>query len=218
VAGNVNLIDWIAEEAKVMEENPMTAVANGSVDSSLLTTIDYARALRAIGQDLSELYPKTFEIETDGENFIARGESHPDPFKQNFRRRGLARLWRTLGVKSFDDEKNGSATHDLKFSRSYTSESIHSLDQSYSSKRTGQLSRPDNYSLAERLRTLGGIVKARNGKLMRVRKDGDQFFADYWNERGELATAKLTTVILYRNQQQTAPGSETQELWEGYDF
>jgi hypothetical protein len=80
------------------------------------------------------------------------------------------------------------------------------------------LSRPDNYSLAERLRTLGGIVKARNGKLMRVRKDGDQFFADYWNERGELATAKLTTVILYRNQQQTAPGSETQELWEGYDF
>jgi len=202
----------------VIEENPMTAVANGSVDTSLLPTIDYARALRAIGQDLSELYPKTFEIDTDGENFIARGQSHPDPFKQNFRRGGLARLWRTLGVKKFDGEKNGSAGHDLKFSRSYTPESIHSLDQSYSSKRTGQLSRPDNYSLAERLRTLGGIVKARNGKLKRVRKDGDQLFADYWNEAGEVATAKLTTVILYRNQQESAQGAELQELWEGYDF
>ena len=196
----------------------MTAVANSSAESFLLTTMDYGRALRAIGQDLSELYPKTFEIDTNGVNFIARGQSHPNPFKQNLRPGALARLWRTLRATKLDGKITADESLDRSFSRNYTPETILSLDQAYSAKRTGQLSRPDNYSLAERLRTLGGIVKARQGRLKQVRKDGDQLFADYWNAQGEVCTAKLTTVILYRNQQESAQGPGSQELWEGYDF
>jgi hypothetical protein len=63
---------------------------------------------------------------------------------------------------------------------------------------------------------MGRIVNSRKGRLQQLRKDADSFFADYWDQRGELRTAKLTTVILYRDQQST--GSTPKELWEGYDF
>ncbi|MEA2658340.1 MAG: hypothetical protein QOF64_928, partial [Candidatus Binatota bacterium] len=33
----------------------------------------HARVLRAIGQDLTELYPEKFEIERQGEDFVVRG-------------------------------------------------------------------------------------------------------------------------------------------------
>jgi hypothetical protein len=64
---------------------------------------------------------------------------------------------------------------------------------------------------------MGRIVTSRGGRLQRLRKDGDSFFADYWDQKGDLRTAKLTTVILYRNQQRSDV-SAPKELWEGYDF
>jgi hypothetical protein len=53
-----------------------------------------------------------------------------------------------------------------------------------------------------------------------LRKDADHLFVDYWDQDGRIQTAKLTTVILYRNQQSylSQNGSPPRELWEGYDF
>jgi hypothetical protein len=68
---------------------------------------------------------------------------------------------------------------------------------------------------------MGGIVNSRQGRLKQLRKNADQFFAEYWDPTGKLQTAKLTTVILYRNQYprdaQYNPAAP-KELWEGYDF
>jgi len=184
----------------------------------MYANVDYGRVLRAIGQDISELYPKEFVIDTDGKNFIVRGQSHPNPFKHHEKRGWLAKFWRKLSAKNLTSDMVVNELLDRDFSRSYTAETIVALDQAYSARRTGQLTRPDNYSLGERLRTLGGIVSSRQGRLKQVRKNGDRFVADYWNEKGEVCTAKLTTVILYRNHQQSTQGTELQELWEGYDF
>jgi hypothetical protein len=68
---------------------------------------------------------------------------------------------------------------------------------------------------------MGSIVKSRKGRLKQLRKEADRFFADYWDQDGKLQTAKLTTVILYRNPQHSSSQNGTQgpkELWEGYDF
>jgi hypothetical protein len=34
----------------------------------------YARALRAIGQDLADLFPASVEVQVNGEQFVVRGE------------------------------------------------------------------------------------------------------------------------------------------------
>jgi hypothetical protein len=201
-----------------LSETAPLATSTSTAHEPVPAVADYARALRAIGQDLTDLFPKVLEIDTDGLNFEARGESHANPFHQA-KAASFKRLWNRIFGK--DSEPLPAEPERVKFTRTYSPEDIERLDQLYSVNRSSQGKRPDNYSLAERLRTMGGIVKSRKGRLKQLRKDADRLFVDYWDPDGNIQTAKLTTVILYRNQQlQLSPGEShgPKELWEGYDF
>ena len=181
---------------------------------------DYASALRAIGQDLTDLFPKVLEIDTDGVNFEARGQSHANPFHR-VRERRFKKVWNKLVRNDAKAESISPELITATFTRTYSSGDIERLDKHFSANRSGQQTRPDNYSLAERLRTMGGIVNSRKGRLKQLRKNADQLFVDFWDQDGKIQTAKLTTVILYRNQQSDDSQSNAalpKELWEGYDF
>jgi hypothetical protein len=182
--------------------------------------IDYARALRAIGQDLTELFPRVLELETDGTTYEARGQSHANPF-HHVKERSFRRLWNNLFCKESITDRITPVPPALTFTRTYSAEDIERLDRLYGANRTAQGKRPDNYSLAERLRTMGSIVNSRKGRLKQLRKDADHLFVEYWDQDGQIQSAKLTTVILYRNQQPylSPNGADApKELWEGYDF
>jgi hypothetical protein len=203
-----------------LSETPPLATPTLTLHEPAAAVVDYARALRAIGQDLTDLFPRVLEINTDGVNFEARGESHPNPFHQ-VKEPSFKRLWNRLFAKDSSAEPIVPEAERLTFTRTYSPQDIERLDQLYSANRTNQGKRPDNYSLAERLRTMGGIVKSRKGRLKQLRKNGDHLFVDYWDQNGKIQTAKLTTVILYRNQQHSPAQNGTpapKELWEGYDF
>ena len=194
-------------------QNEMTATTTAG--ESVLVTADYSRALRAIGQDLTHFFPKILLIETDGTNFEVHGQSHPNPFHR-VRKTAFQTLWHKLTGDETPGEAMGGEPSAGDFHRTYTPADIDRLDQLYSANRSGRIERPDSYSLAERLRAMGRIVNSRNGRLQQLRKNADSFFADYWDQQGDLRTAKLTTVILYRDPRST--GSTPKELWEGYDF
>lgn len=181
--------------------------------------IDYARAFRAIGQDLTELFPKTLAIDTDGEGFVVKGESHPNPFNR-VPQGPFRRVWNYIFGARPAPESPAREPSDLAFTRLYSDEDIDRLDRFYASSRSGQLSRPDNYCLAERLRVMGGIVNSRRGNFKQLRKNGDRLSVDYWDSDGRLQTARLTTIILYRDHdwRRGARPDARRELWEGYDF
>ena len=181
--------------------------------------IDYSRVLRAIGQDVTVLFPKTLEIEIDGAIFVARGQSHPNPFQQQSRKASCKNVWRKLIGRKAEAEPVGLEPSAPGFQRTYTVTDIERLDKLYSANRTGQVARPDSYSLAERLRVMGGIVDSRKGRFKYLRKTADNLFVEYWDQNGDIRSAKLTTVIMYRNPQDQPSSSTTpKELWEGYDF
>jgi hypothetical protein len=203
-----------------LTETSATPTATLKTHEPAAAFTDYAQALRAIGQDLTELFPKLLEINTDGVNFEARGQSHANPFQQ-IRERSFRRLWNKLFGKDSGTERTTPESTTVGFTRSYSPADIERLDQLYGANRSLQGKKPDNYSLAERLRTMGGIVKSRKGRLKQLRKDADRLCVDYWDEHGKIQTARLTTVILYRNQRQypSPNGAHApEELWEGYDF
>jgi hypothetical protein len=202
-----------------LSETPPVATSTLTPHEAAPALADYARALRAIGQDLTDLFPKVLEINTDGVNFEARGESHANPFHR-VKEAGFKRLWNRLFGNDSGTETIAERAR-LTFTRTYSPQDIERLDQLYSANRSNQGKRPDNYSLAERLRLMGSIVKSRKGRLKQLRKDADQLFVDYWDQNGKLQTAKLTTVILYRNNQHSPSQNGIhgpRELWEGYDF
>jgi hypothetical protein len=175
----------------------------------------YALALRVIGQDLSPLFPRVLEIETDGKVFEARGERHPNPF-ETIREGFLARTWNKL--RGIAPAQPAEAT--TSFSRRYEAAEVERLDQLNRAHRLDDFRRADIYSLAERLRTMGAIVDGKNGRLKHLRKNADHLVVEYWDRQNQLQSAKLTSVILYRNQQQLDQQrrSGPSELWEGYDF
>ncbi len=187
------------------------AIANASE----IEAPSYALALRVIGQDLAQLFPRVLEIETDGKIFEARGESHPNPF-ETIQEGFFARAWKKL--RGIAPPQPAAATS--SFSRRYESAEIDRLDQLKRAHRADDFRRADIYSLAERLRTMGAIVDGKNGRLKHLRKHADHLVVEYWDRHNQLQSAKLTTVILYRNQQQLdhQRRSGPSELWEGYDF
>ena len=202
----------------LLAEDTITATAKAAANDPVEATVDYSRALRAIGQDLTDLFPKILELEIDGASFVVRGQSHPNPF-QHYRKSTYKNVWRKLIAKKADAEPMAAEPAAVSFERTYAPADIDRLDIVYSAHRTGHLGRPDSYSLAERLRAMGGIVNSRRGRLKRLSKNADKLFMEYWDQNGEIQTAKLTTVILYRNPQDQLSHSATpKELWEGYDF
>lgn len=197
-----------------------TAAATGTTihRDSAFADINIGWALRVIGQDVATFFPRTLEITTDGSSFEARGECHPNPFeavRENF----LNRIWRRVSGNT-RLAISESAEPPACFSRSYDAAEIDRLDQVSSSNRGEHTRRADAYSLPERLRTMGAIVDKKKGHLKVLRKDRDRLSIEYWDSQDKLQTAKLTTVIFYRNHQRDnrrhhgAPA----ELWEGYDF
>lgn len=202
----------------MLSTHSITATSTKSLAEEAEAAITYSRILRAIGQDLADLFPKVLQIETDGTHFVARGQSHRNPFQQ-VKKSTYKNIWRHLLGKHSKGEPVSVEAAAPGFTRSYTPEEIENIDRLYRAHRTEQNGRPDSYSLAERLRVMGGIVDSRQGRFKCLRKNRDNLFIEYWDQNGAVQSAKLTTIIMYRNPQATSPYSVTpRELWEGYDF
>ena len=200
-----------------MSSNPAATEKVAQRDSNPATAA-YSRVLRVIGQDLAGFFPRTLEITANGEVFEAQGQCHPNPFeavKESF----LNRIWRRVARKA-SVEAPEETQPPASFARTYDADEIERLDHLYSANRGDGSRRADAYSLSERFRTMGAIVDKKNGSLKRLHKEADRLFIEYWDAQGQLQSAKLTTVIFYRNQQRGDPRRHNtpSELWEGYDF
>ncbi|MBM2806554.1 MAG: hypothetical protein HW419_4447 [Deltaproteobacteria bacterium] len=200
-----------------MSSNPAATQQVAQRDSNPAVAT-YGRILRVIGQDLAGFFPRTLEITTDGVIFEVQGQCHPNPFEA-IRETFLNRIWRRVARKA-----SAAAAEELQppacFARTYDADEIERLDSLYGANREENSRRADAYSLSERLRTMGAIVDKKNGSLKRLHKQADRLFIEYWDPQGQLQSAKLTTVIFYRNQQDVDPRRQNPppELWEGYDF
>jgi hypothetical protein len=192
---------------------------NGSPQAEVLTGTNYGRVLRVMGQDLTDLFPKVLEIDTDGMSFEVRGESHPNPFER-IKEPVFKKAWNGLFSRKVVADSPPTQSKPTPFVRSYNRAEIDRLDRLHSAARSGNLQKADMYSLAERLRTMGAIVDSRNGRFKQLRKQDDRLSVEYWDQEGNLQAAKLTTVIMYRNQRRykLQRRNPPLELWEGYHF
>jgi hypothetical protein len=160
----------------------------------------YARALRAIGQDLSELYPETIEIERLGEDFVARGtcaRSRLETQSQKSGRKSLKEIF-TQDITAWAPEaKSDSAS----FARTYGAEDIAAIDEIGSRRRTGVGKIPDIRSLGEILRTVGRVIESEDGRLIKIIKDLRQVAFEYVNRDGKTCKQELSSLDLRKVQQ-----------------
>ncbi|HEX2933661.1 MAG TPA: hypothetical protein VHV54_28300 [Candidatus Binatia bacterium] len=166
----------------------------------------YARALRVIGQDLADLFPENLAIELQGDKFVANGMCS----KNRVEDPSVATPW--TGLKRIGEKlvtrilKTRSGEPDLEFvqfSRTYNAQDIDRLDIQGTKNRNSS-GMPDIYSLGERLRTIGKVIDAHNGRIVRVFKDLHQVVYEYQDGDGKARKEELNNTELYQLQQRYA--------------
>jgi hypothetical protein len=165
----------------------------------------YARALRVIGQDLAALIPENLAIEINGNDFVANGLCAKSRMEEQ--------NWTSwTGVKKFvgrvsDIIRVPNHEPDLEFvpfSRTYNINDIERLDTQKSNNRAVDSGIPDIYSLGERLRTIGKVIDAQNGRVVKIFKDLHQIIFEYQDAEGRSRKEELSNTELYQLQQRYA--------------
>jgi hypothetical protein len=159
----------------------------------------YARALRAIGQDLGDFFPERVEIEMSGENFVARGRRRPGASARR------SNDERDIRQNSSQPSPQVQPSHSA-FVRTYTPDDIDHLDEMGRARRTGTVQRPDLYSLSERLRMIGRIVDEKNAQLVNLCQDMNTITLQYRDAQDQLHQEEYSTLTLYKLQQQYYSG------------
>jgi hypothetical protein len=164
----------------------------------------HARALRAIGQDLSNLFPQSLEITLTGTNFQVDGRYLPRPAGDKGGKREGALLDKLRNKLRADSAVCGpaeSATSPISFSRTYCPADIETIDEAGMARRNDATTAPDIYSLGEMLRMVGRIVDSNGRRLQKLSKDTYGVRFEYEDSAGEIKKVELSSLQLYKLQQ-----------------
>jgi hypothetical protein len=149
------------------DETSETEAPEKSIEPS-----DYARHLRAIGQDLENLRLTCFNLECAGNVYLVwpRLDSIDTQFRSSIlANRRLRKLWqnriepRSQGRKEYITV---NPLHHIKRYR-YTSHEIETIEKAGRGRRC-QSTMTDGHSLSQLLRTIGGLLSQRNQKLLGI--------------------------------------------------
>jgi hypothetical protein len=181
----------------------MTVLKLNSALKNLSEFNNYARSLRAIGQDLTKLYPEDLEIQVNASEFLASGVGLTQPPQERVEPGNvIKRGWNRLTGKESKPSLPVVSRRGERFTRKYTLDDINRLDEIGLPARANQGGKPDIYSLGERLRTVGRIVDACKGTLLRVVKDRNSIKFEYQDQNGHDLREEYTNLALYKYQQQ----------------
>ena len=106
------------------------------------------------------------------------------------------------------------------FERRYSSDEIGRLDRAGLHRRSQAGKIPDINNLGEALRTIGRIIDAEGGQLLRILKDQRRVAFDYIDKKGATQKKEMTRSELFKAQQSyygNRSGSMNIDLWKGND-
>jgi hypothetical protein len=164
----------------------------------------HARTLRVIGQDLAELMPENLTIELHGNEFVAHGlctKSRIQDQNSTILKKLFDKVAAIIRVPTREPDLEL-----VPFSRTYNTDDIDRLDRQGTNRRGAVDGIPDIYTLGERLRTIGKVIDAHNGRIVRIFKDLYQIMFEYQDAQGSSRKQEMSNTELYQLQQRYAAG------------
>lgn len=160
-------------------------------ESPLISRDHYARDFRVIGYDLEAKGVEDFELEREGPNYRVLGKTRmAHPSKNGFVQ-GLQALWKNL-------QNLGSKPAAAEPSKLvYTPDSIGGLRKEAQQKRRQVGAMPATHSMSQVLRAVGTYLDLKEGRLLRVSKQGPWVTLQYEGEQGNRVTEEFTVSTLY---------------------
>ena len=158
-----------------------------------------SRALRAIGQDLTELYPEQVEIEPLDEDFVVHGHCAKSRLEARAPKPERMSI-KELLTRDITLRPQESKSASVPFTRAYDPEDIARLDEAGISRRSGVKKIPDIRNLGETLRTVGRLIEAEQGRMIRISKDVHRVSFEYVNGEGATCKQDISSMDLYKLQ------------------
>jgi hypothetical protein len=165
----------------------------------------HARALRAIGQDLGNLFPQSLEITLQGMDFHVTGRYLPRDLGGKGAQ-GNRQLLDKLRSKFLRDQSTvppvESSTESIGFDRIYMPADIDRMDETGANRRNKIDKVPDIYSLGEMLRMVGRIVDSQGRRLVKLSRDTYGVIFEYEDGAGQTQKREFSNLQLYKLQQE----------------
>lgn len=185
----------------------------------------YARVLRAIGQDLATLFPFQLEIEQKERTFVVqircdrkRSESKTATQPATPTKTGVLGFIQKLNTIRVD--KPPEKPEIVTVNRSYNPIDISHIDEAGLHRRIQLGKIPDIHDLGESLRTIGRILDAEEGRLIRLFRDQRRVAFEYIARGGGTKKVEMTRAELIKIHQSyyhDRGGSGSLDLWKGKD-
>src|SRR5690242_11951532 len=182
----------------------------------------FAKALRVIGQDVTELFPQQIEVYYQDHSFEVRvrcdrkrAEKKSPPAEKST----LKSAFHKLATYRLDKAPDGADI--AVFEHRYNMDEIGQLDRVGMHRRNQAGKVPDINNLGEALRTIGRIIDAQGGQLIRILKDPRRVVFDYNDKQGVSQKTEMTRSELFKVQQSyydKRSGSGGVDLWKGQDW
>jgi hypothetical protein len=179
-----------------------------------------ARALRVIGQDVADLFPEKLEIEYQGNIFLTHVQCSRERLERQQPKDGWTSFKESLSRNLSDFTAPNAKPETVSFSRTYHLEDINRLDDLGARRRTGSDKLPDIHSLGETLRTVGKLMDAEQGRMIRVFRNQRRVRFEYEIAGGTKCVKQLTSLELLKLQQryyETRGKVNILDLWKGRD-
>ena len=131
----------------------------------------YGKTLRSIGQALEVLHLEAFELESEGDDCLVRGELQPEPLEksspQDLQKGALPGIWRRL--RSHESKPTGfspAAQSTVSLELCYTRGEIAQLESEGRARRCNPHGIPDPQNLSQILRAVGTYLDGKGVRLL----------------------------------------------------
>jgi hypothetical protein len=158
---------------------------------------NYSGLLRPVGQILESLHIDSFTLRVEDAGVSVRGQK-PERRKEPAPPQAISLrvVWQSLRGKkqeSVAEPEPSSGVLELN----YTHEDLDRVNDEAKSRRVEAGGRPEAHALSQLLRAVGGLVDQKQGRLISVSKEGQEFTVEYESTLKQKIVDKFTGASLY---------------------
>ncbi len=163
--------------------------------------INYSQPLRTIGQALEILRIGTFDIVTEGDDFLVRGDvtvPAAEAVRKRLQEANIEYIWGKSPDRSGDENNSAqTAAGRVALELRYKPKDVERLDSEGRARRGDAHGMPDASSLPQLLRAVGAYVNQKGARFVKLTRQDQAMIVQYASGGGQQSEETFTVSSLY---------------------
>lgn len=163
--------------------------------------VNYAQPLRTIGQALEILRIGTFDIVSEGDDYLVRGDvtvPTAEAVRKRLQEANLEYIWGKVSDRSGNENSSAqTAASRVALELRYTAKDVERLEGEGRARRSDAHGMPDASSLPQLLRAVGAYVNQKGARFVKLTRQDQSMIVQYESAAGQQSAETFTVSGLY---------------------